>query len=378
MKHVVVLVSNDIVFDQRIRKTARTLEEAGYRVTFLGRRFSDSPELPPGLVGRRYRLPFRSGPGFYLVLQVVFFVDLLLRRKADAIWANDLDTLFPARAVGGLRGVPVVFDSHEFFTEHAGLEERPLVQWAWRQWESWWMPGVKAVVTVNEAIARAFQERFPRAAFGRPFVVRNMPEYRGLAEHGDREVFAEWGVPSDLPIALLQGAYLDRDRGVHDAVAMLEACPEVRLVLVGAGLEWDEARAVQEAGGGGGRLHCIPRQPAEVLRTLTRAADVGLSLDRDTSGNYRMSLPNKLFDYVHAGIPVVATALPEVRKVVEGQGIGVVVEHSGPEELARAIRSVLATDRDQWRTRAAEAARDLHWGVDAPQLLQALSAAGCV
>jgi glycosyltransferase involved in cell wall biosynthesis len=115
-----------------------------------------------------------------------------------------------------------------------------------------------------------------------------------------------------------------------------------------------------------------------VLRTLTRAADVGLSLDRDTSGNYRMSLPNKLFDYVHAGIPVVATALPEVRKVVEGQRIGVVVEHSGPAELARAIRSVLATDRDQWRARAAEAARELHWGVDAPQLLQALSAAGCV
>lgn len=377
MKHVVVLVSNDIVFDQRIQKTARTLEAAGYRVTFVGRRFSDSPELSSGLRGRRYRLPWRTGAGFYLALQVVFFFDALLRRRVDAIWANDLDTLFPARAVGALRGVPVVFDSHEFFTEHAGLAERPLVQWAWRRWESWWMPGVKAVVTVNDAIAQAFQERFPRAAFGQPFVVRNMPEYGGPGEPGDRETFAAWGVPKDLPIALLQGAYLDRDRGVHDAVAMLVVCPEIRLVLVGAGVEWDEAHAIQESGGGDGRLHCIPRQPADVLRTLTRSADVGLSLDRDSSGNYRMSLPNKLFDYVHAGIPVVATALPEVRKVVEGMGIGVVVEEANPDELARAIRKVLASDREVWRERTAEAAQHLHWGTDAPKLLHALSAAGC-
>jgi len=378
MKHAVVLVSNDVVFDQRIRKTAGTLEQAGFQVTFIGRRGAGSPPVPAGITATRYRLPFQEGPGFYASLQLVFAADLLTRRSIDLIWANDLDTLFPARLAGWVRRVPVVFDSHEFFTEHAGLEERPRVQGFWRWWERRWMPGLKAVLTVNDVIADAFAARFPRAAFGRPRVVRNMPLKRGATPRSDRSAFAPWGVPADLPILLLQGAYLDRDRGVLDAVKVLEVLDDVRLVVVGAGAEWDAARALETAGGGGGRLHCIPKLPFETLCTLTAGADVGLSLDRDAHGNYRMSLPNKLFDYVHAGVPVVATGLPEVRKVVEQFAVGAVTEGPAPEDLAAAVRAVLAVDRDVWRSRTAHAAEHLHWDVDAPRILEALSAAGAV
>jgi glycosyltransferase involved in cell wall biosynthesis len=376
MKHVVVLVSNDVVFDQRIQKTASTLGQLGYRVSFVGRKHANSPPLPEGMVGRRYRLPFRTGPGFYGALQAAFVADVLTRRRFDVVWANDLDTLFPARIAGWLRRVPVVFDSHEFFTEHAGLAERPRIQGFWRWWERRLMPGLKAVITVNDAIADAFVDRFPGASFGRPLVVRNMPPLRAEMPRCDRSVFAPYGIPTDRPIALLQGAYLDRDRGVLDAVNLLEAMEDVRLVLVGAGEEWDAASALAARGVGGGRLHCLPRLPFAALCTLTAGADVGLSLDRDTSGNYRMSLPNKLFDYVHAGLPVVATALPEVRRVVEGHRLGEVVEKADPEALARAVRAVLEVDREVWRVRAADAALHLHWGVDAPRIAEALNAAG--
>ena len=261
MKHVVVLVSNDVVFDQRIQKTASTLEQLGYRVSFVGRKHANSPPLPEGMKGRRYRLPFRTGPGFYGALQAAFVADVLTRRRFDVVWANDLDTLFPARIAGWLRRVPVVFDSHEFFTEHAGLAERPRVQGFWRWWERRLMPGLKAVITVNDAIADAFVDRFPGASFGRPLVVRNMPPLRAEMPRCDRSVFAPYGIPTDRPIALLQGAYLDRDRGVLDAVNLLEAMEDVRLVLVGAGEEWDAASALAARGVGGGRLHCLPRLP---------------------------------------------------------------------------------------------------------------------
>ena len=378
MKHAVVLVSNDVVFDQRIRKTAGTLEQAGFRVTFIGRRTGDSPPLPQGLSALRFKLPFERGPGFYAVLQIALAAGVLTRRRLDLVWANDLDTLFPARLAGWVRRVPVVFDSHEFFTEHAGLEERPRVQRFWKWWERMWMPGVKAVLTVNDAIADAFVARFPQAAFKRPWVVRNMPLRRGAPPRCDRSVFAPWGVPADLPILLLQGAYLDRDRGVLDAVKVLEVLPDVRLVVVGAGEEWEAARAVEAAGGGDGRLHCIPKLPFDTLCTLTAGADVGLSLDRDAHGNYRMSLPNKLFDYVHAGVPVVATGLPEVRKVVEQYHLGAVTEGPSPEDLAAAVRTVLSVDREVWRSYTAAAAEHLHWGADAPRILKALSAVGAV
>ena len=95
------------------------------------------------------------------------------------------------------------------------------------------------MITVNESIAAAY-----RAKYGLDVaVVRNMPRRQPPIHVEGREAFLDHGVPTDLPIALMQGAYMDRDRGAAQAVAALPEMKGVRLVLVGAGVEWDEANA---------------------------------------------------------------------------------------------------------------------------------------
>ena len=167
----------------------------------------------------------------------------------------------------------------------------------------------------------------------------------------------------------MQGAYMDRDRGAAEAVSALPDMKGVRLVLVGAGVEWEEARAAMDHPRFEGRLHCIPKLPFEQLRLLTASADVGLSLDKAGHGNYEMSLPNKLFDFMHAGLPMVVTARKEVAAIVCAHGLGEVVEEATPAALREAVKAVLAKDKASWSQALQVASDQFHWGVDEPQIL---------
>ena len=117
--------------------------------------------------------------------------------RIDAIWCNDLDTLAPALWDGTL---PVVYDSHEYFTEAAGLTGKPVRRWVWLTLERWAMKRIPCMITVNESIAEAY-----RASYGvEVLVVRNMPRRQPPVQVEGRQAFAEYDVPLDLPIALMQ------------------------------------------------------------------------------------------------------------------------------------------------------------------------------
>ena len=334
-KRIAVLVSNDLNHDQRVLKTCATLEAEGWTPVLIGRQMPESKPLNVPFEVRRLQLPFQRGAGFYAALQIGL-LRALFRTGINAIWANDLDTLLPAFLVARAKRLPLVYDSHEYFTEAAGLTGRPLQRGVWLMVERVIFPRLKAVITVNEGIADAYHERYPHARGGRPFVVRNMPRKRSEPAPSPTHWKERLGVPANAPLLIVQGAYLDKDRGVVQAVNALSEQPSWHLVVVGAGEEWEWAR--NQADKFNGRLVVLPKMPFDELCSLTASADVGLSLDQGVHGNYLMSLPNKLFDYIHAGIPVVATPMPEVARVVDGWKIGAVVKDSTPDRVIERLR----------------------------------------
>ena len=372
MKRIAVLVSNDLNHDQRVLKTCQTLREAGWSAQLLGRDMPGSKPLDIPFEGRRLRLPFHRGAGFYAALQWGM-LRALLRMDVQAIWANDLDTLLPAFLAARWKRIPIVYDSHEYFTEAAGLTGRPFQRGVWLMLERFLFPRIPAVITVNTGIADAYAERYPHAIGGRPRVVRNMPRKRPVQATVAVDWRVQLGIQAHAPFLILQGAYLDRDRGVVQAVEALRAQPDWHLVVVGAGEEWEWAAT--QVPSCGGRLHVLPKMPFDELVGLTASADVGLSLDQGVHGNYLMSLPNKLFDYIHANIPVVASPMPEVVKVVNDWGIGCVVEDSSPAGIGNAVEQVLAHPKSQWEGACKKAAEELHWGAEEPHILSALESA---
>tara|TARA_B110000285_G_scaffold233997_1_gene309477 strand:- start:1540 stop:2685 length:1146 start_codon:yes stop_codon:yes gene_type:complete len=369
---MVVLVSNDLAHDQRVAKTCQTLEKDGWEVFLIGRLLSDSQPMKTARLHHRIALPFQKGVWFYASLQIALFWKLLWL-PYDAIWANDLDTLLPASLMKFIRSKPVIYDSHEFFTEAAGLTGRGFQRSVWLALEAWLLPRTKAVITVNDSIADAYRERYPKSLCGRPIVVRNMPVLQPRQERDDR-VWEEFNIPCQRPIFILQGAFLDQDRGVREAVQALRTIQQGTLVVVGAGSEFDWAQ--EQVASLRGRLHCLPKLPFESLRKLTASADIGLSLDRGVHGNYWMSLPNKLFDYIHAGIPVVASPMPEVERVVTEWNVGAIIEDHEPESIAQAIHQVLQLHHSEWGERCDSASRHLNWEAEEPKIFRALEMAG--
>ena len=364
---IAVLVSNDLSFDQRVKKTCAVLEEAGHEIFLAGRELESSvPYEGPG-IATRFKLKHTRGVRFYLELQRAI-IKWLREVDVDAVWANDLDTLYPAVKVGRKKGLPVVYDSHEFFTEAAGLTNAPLKRLVWLMLEKYTVPKVGQMITVNNSIAQSYRSRYNVKVD----VVRNMPVLSEIPEVEHRVPFEKYGVPTDLPIMLLQGAFMDRDRGAVDAVNSLDEIKDVTLVLVGAGIEWEESVERIDDPRWKGRLFCIPRLPYDELKKLTASADVGLSLDKALHTNYQLSLPNKLFDFIHVGLPIVASPMVEVKKIVENYGIGVVTEEVSTHEIAKAVNEVLSKPKEHWRTACLEARENLHWGADSHIIIEQL------
>ena len=173
--------------------------------------------------------------------------------------------------------------------------------------------------------------------------------------------------------AILQGAYLDKDRGVIQAVEALRLNAHWYLVVVGAGEEFEWAQ--QEQATLDGRLICLPKMPFNELCTLTAAADLGFSLDRGVHGNYWFSLPNKLFDYIHAGIPIVASPMPEVRKIVEEWNVGVMIQDHEPKAIAEAVDQVMNAPKKNWANQCAMASKMLNWQAQSDVISEAMAKA---
>jgi glycosyltransferase involved in cell wall biosynthesis len=339
VKRVAVLVSNDLVYDQRVRKTCATLQELGWEPTLVGRRMkrSDAEQIDRPYETVRLYLRAKRGAMFYAALNARLALWLWRRRSQfDLIWVNDLDTLW-----AGLWGAsfakssrygacPVCYDSHEWFTQAEGLVGRPKVRaiWSWIERRS--IPRLASMMTVNAHIANAYNEQYGLKVR----VLPNVPVLRPDAEPASRDGL---GWPVDAPVMILQGAFMDRDRGALDAVRALVELPDWHLALVGAGPEFDEAPALAQELDVFSRLHHHPRMDYDRLRSCTRAADLGLSLDRPTADNFKFSLPNKLFDYVHAGLPVVVSDLPVAGAWVVDQKVGAVARSSAPGDIARAV-----------------------------------------
>jgi glycosyltransferase involved in cell wall biosynthesis len=355
-KRALISVINDLVTDQRVDRTARVLLDLGYEVLMVGRQKHDSLRMPdrPYQINRM-RLLWEKGPLFYAEynLRLFFF---LLWQKCDLLVSNDLDTLLPNYLVHKLKRAPIMFDSHEFFTETPEVIHRPFVKNFWKKLEKFSVPNLKYCVTVNESIASLFFQEY-RIKFS---IVRNIPRDQEYANLASRLTL---GLPEDKKIVLLQGAGINIQRGAEELVEAMQYMEGTLLLIVGGGDVLPLLKELTQKLSLGEKVKFIPKQTPEKLFAYTSLADLGVTLDKDTNINYRFSLPNKLFDYIHARLPILASPLPEIRKIIDTYQIGCLIENHDPRHIAdRIIYAFQDQDRyNTWKVNLNKAAEDLKW-----------------
>lgn len=332
---VLVSVINDLSTDQRVHKVCSFLAERGYDVVLVGRQKKDSvPLTERPYATRRMRLLFEKGPLFYAFFNLRLFLFLLFHRS-QLLVSNDLDTLLPNYLVSRIKHTRLVYDSHEYFTEVPELISRPKVRRIWERVERFTFPKLTTVYTVNQSIAGKYFQRY-----GIPLkVVRNVAPRWNPKQVPEKPAL---GIPENKQLLIMQGAGLNIDRGVEEAIAMMHYLDNTVLMLVGDGdiIPQMKARVQQEQLTE--KVLFFGKRPYGELMYFTWYADLGLSLDQPTNPNYEFSLPNKVFDYIHASTPVVCSNVIEVATLVRTHDVGIVLTDYDPRHMADTIGTLLA------------------------------------
>ena len=358
---------NDLVTDQRVNRTCMVLHELGYDVLLVGRKQRASMEMDarPYRV-HRMKLLFEKGFFFYAFFNIRLFFFLLFRR-ADVLVANDLDTLWPNRVLSKWKGAKLVYDTHEIFCEVPELQRSRWKRNFWKRIERRIFPKLQYVFTVNNSIAEYYEKEYGVKLH----VVRNIPAYNnrlpGKLETG--------GLAPGKKMIILQGSGINVQRGAEEAVQAMQWVNNAVLFIIGGGDVIGELQRLTKELKLEQKVRFIGKQNFSELMRYTAASDIGLTLDKDTNINYRFSLPNKIFDYIHAGIAVLASPLREVKRIVDEFKVGACIETHDPEHIAAKLNAMLGDEKQlaEWKQNSRIAAGKLTWENEKQELVKIFS-----
>lgn len=412
---VVMYVMNDVAHDSRVRREAATLAAAGHEVTIMATPLPETrsdPRDPDDLPGVRilrvavptgtpwwatavrapWRLPVLGSiallPWTIVRAAWVISVNRLLGRPvqaggidfvrrwrvewlgwcrsavsaapiADVHHAHDMEALPAARTAARRDGSRYVYDSHEIYMAWGPVLRQPrLVRRLVGAWERRLARGAAAVITIGEGVAGELA-----AAFGLPeiLVVRNCPPKWQPPATPQNHIRRAAGIDPDVPLVLCHGGFM-ANRGLEQtAEAMLERGLEhAHLVFLGY-----RAAFLNTILGDprlAGRVHYLPAVPPSDVVAWVAEADVDVIAIQPVDLNSRLSVPNKLFESLAGGVPVVSTDIAERRLILLGDPegpLGALCDPTSPASIARAVRSILELDqaaRTSMRTRILTAA----------------------
>lgn len=381
---IAMFVWNEFRNDARVLKEAETLQNAGHEVTVFALHTPGVTEeretLASGVrVVRTMRSPlwrFRSkvagpaaapsGPAPKLsrrrrVLRTVarswthaMVLMRMVRMRPHVVHSHDVNTLPTAWLASVLARGKLVYDAHEISTDREGYAGfRDLVGWV----EKKLMPRAAATITTTDARAKFFARAY---RIPRPLVLQNRPRFT-QAPRGDR-IRRELGLTEPWPVVVYQGG-LQQGRGLENLVAAAAGVENAYFVFIGGGrlaapLE-EQARELGLAE----RVRFIPTVSLEALPSYTASADIGVQPILNTCLNHLTTDSNKLFEYMMGGLAVVASNLPEIRRIVTEHDFGLLVPPGAQDRLVEALRRLAGDEKERARLagNALHAARHLNW-----------------
>jgi len=343
-------VTNDVIADQRVHRIATTLASEGYSVHVVGRYVGKNHDFSH----RPYhvhllKIPIKKGILFYACYNLWLFVFLLIHRTHILI-ANDLDTIIPNFLVAKIKRIPILFDSHEYFPEVPEVVNRKWVKAVWLTIEKIFVPKIKYCYTVCNSIAEIYHSKY-----GVTFeVVRNLPFRKTRIDQSP--------LNSTHKNIIYQGA-LNLGRGIEKVIDTMAFLPQANFYIIGSGDIENELKQQAQKSPAYHRIHFLGRMPLEQLHAYTCGCQLGISLEEPLGLNYYYALPNKLFDYIQAQIPVLVSDFPEMRRIVNDYQVGVTTNESNPEKLAQLMSEILDNEEKQsfWKKNLEKAAEELCW-----------------
>lgn len=342
--------------DQRVEKVCQSLFENNFDIILIGNDWGGAEPMSRPYDFYRITLKSKTLKTAYPEFMIKLYSEINKRAdKNSVLLSNDLETIIPNYKISTKLGIPLVFDSHEMFSEMPAVQGK-LSQKVWRWVERNYFPKLGNMMTASDSYADWFVQQYQ---INRPVVVRNLPKKQNLQQIGSQE----------KKVILYQG-WLNYSRGIDKAIMAMQYIDDAVLKIAGGGSMEHEFRAIAEKYEVLDKVQFLGKLHPKELREITPKADVGLSIEENKGLSYYYSLPNKISDYIQAKVPVVVSNFPELSKIANGYHVGETIEHHDPKHLADKINLVLNKGKFHYKNNLDKAAEELCWEHEEQKILE--------
>ncbi|TDI72240.1 MAG: glycosyltransferase [Bacteroidetes bacterium] len=354
---IVFGMTGDLYRNSRAIKQVRALaaQDWSIHVIHLGES-TPNIEWPRGITTETLTTKNRRGIRFFREVHKAF-LETAGGINARCYHASDLYVLSALAKASRRFDAVYTFDSRELYAHVSSTERKPWTGWFWSLVESQYLPGATAVFTVSERIALHLENEY---RIRRPVLVQNVPPKTAVIRSTKLADLA--GLDPSTPIILHLGL-MRPARGCDLLIEAMKHVNGAHLVFLGSGEEQKNLQEQSRSLGLEAKVSFLdPVEPDSILE-YAAGASVGVSLVQDTCLNHRFALPNKLFDYLAAGVPVLASDLPEIRSIVEGYNVGKTVDQRSPDKIADALNQMIHADADRktWIQNADRLCETFNW-----------------
>lgn len=315
-KKVLITFLGNIDYDTRCNNLFNSLSDKGYEVEFLG--FDWLTENFSTIKGKKtvYKLSKKPISLFFYLKFYSILKLKLLTKKYDIIFAEDLYCLPVCVIIGKIKKAKVIYDCRELFGFLAGLKNKKLLQKFWSTIERLFINKADLILTTGEMDSEFIRKQYN---IQNDLVVRNLPQHK--KSQSPVNYYSLLGIDKSKKILLYQGVVL-HGRGLKMIFEFLQTSDDFILVVLGGGEMLDYYKQLSEQMSLQKKVFFIGKIPQDKLIDYTAGAFIGLSLIENISLSYYYALPNKLFEYIMSEIPVIATNLPQMKKIIDEFKVG--------------------------------------------------------
>ena len=367
-KKVCIAFLGNILYDTRTLNFYKSFKAENYNVEVISFDWLGSEKNFPDPNVKIYSLSKKHSSLFYYLKFTALLVYNLLKSNADIFFAEDIYTLPFIAVIAKLKGGKVFYDSRELFCFLAGLKERKRIQKLLASIEKRFINKADYVIVTGDMDGDFLCKQYGLA---KTITIRNLPFYREKTEPVDLR--RKYGIEAAKKVLVYQGVIL-HGRGLRHIFEFLKSNNDAVLIVFGDGEYKNYYVELSHSLGITDKVIFAGKIPQGELLNYSAGADIGLSLIENLSISYYYALPNKLFEYIMAGLPAAVSALPQMEKIVNDFETGIVVDLENQEEVNNKLNLLLKDNEIliKYRENCRTAAKELNWDNEIKKLLSLL------
>jgi len=360
---IAYFILNSFEYDTRARLEVETLSKLGYDIDLIVTVGADATDYLGHKLHRikQYRWPSSK---IRFLQYNIRASEIGTKLKADIYHAVDVDVLTAAHRAAVKTGGKLIYEARELYTELEPLKGRKTIKAIWEAVERKYIGNADYVYTINHSIADELVKRY---RIDKPGVIRNVAKLP--KEINPVNLHDKYNIPVSSKIIVYQGV-IRSGQGLMYALDIMKNIDDSVLIMLGSGHLEGKLQEKIAAIGLTKKVLLPGRVPSEDLLNYTAGADAGLLLMEDVALNNKLALPQKVFQYLVAGIPQIVSPMPEIAGFVETEKTGLVVPLDDPQTAARFIRDLLRDNNrvEKLNENCARSAKINNWDVEAKKL----------